>query len=1290
MRRQLSLVFLVLGLMAPPTGLFGAEGTPPSTSSSLGNFLFRHYQVRDGLIQEQVAHIFQDSRGYIWIGTFGGLSLYDGKSFTSFSKQDGIPAASVDYVSEDSGGRIWVATALGAAVMEHGKFRPVKFRSLQKDPAVFSICRGWGRTTLFGTREGLLVLDGEKETLIPLLAGPKKTVQALFPLTGGGVLAASREHLFLLRDGGKFQELPMPAPIKPEFIYGIGRGAAEGTFVLARDKDVILFGPGGKSEQVLLPLKDSFVINDAIQDSQGILWIATNKGLWSRRPGAGFQEVTLPGKGLDGSVFSLREDYEGSLWVGFGAGLAKLSARQIRFYATESGLLSSLVWGVAPFQDGTMVFTGDGLQFLKSGRLDPKPLARGMVVDACSLPDGRILFAGSSWVPGLQIREKDGSTHLLHDVPDLVKEPIGTICPLSSGDYLLLGGNHLYVGTPGRFRPVKGDFKSLGQSFLAAQQKDPDTVWVGGDNGIIVLKRAKGEWELSRQRYLEGKTIQCFLADGKTDILVGTLGTGILRYDGRGFSPFSCQTPQSDNIWALFRDRTGTLWAGTSRGAMFRKGWSNAFQPFNVLHGIPQDEISSPRSFWQGAGGELYIATTQGLLECLDPEGKVASVSPRLDITRLQVAGKDVPVGEGSFSLRHDQAFSVSFRVLSFINENGNRFQFYLEGSDGGWSPVTTDDHVSFPYLPTGTLRFRLRGYNSRGVATEYRHPIVLEVQPPFTRTIWFYLLLVLGVGGGAGMVVWMRLRHVRKERNLLRDTVAARTAELQASEEKYRSLVDGSLVAICILQDGRIVFANPTVTRLTGFAEDQILGQGPESFIYHEDLAMFREQMMLRDRGDRQPHEYEIRLVGVDGKARVAQVSSSMTLYQGRPAILVNAVDVTEKKRMQEQLIHYQKLDSIGTLAGGIAHDFNNILQGITGVTSLVRMQLPPDATVQGDLNMIEEAAAKAATLTRKLLGFARKGKYVVQVLDLHSVVESVMAFSRRTIPLDIRFETAFAGDPLYIQGDRGQIEQVFLNLFLNARDAMPDGGCIRVTTQRVSFGKDVDRGDHVVPRGPYVEVTVEDTGGGMPPEVLAKVFDPFFTTKPLGKGTGLGLATVYGIIKNHQGFIYFTSKVNEGSAARIYFPASSPPGSSAQEPATDRTAGLFMDVQGHGVLVVEDESINRQYLRKLLSRAGMTVFEAENGQHALKLFGARHSEIDLVLLDVNMPVLDGLETLRGIQEVNRRIPVIVLSGYEEGGKIQSMKDLGAANFIQKPIDSGRLLAMVSEILLRGEGQPE
>jgi two-component system cell cycle sensor histidine kinase/response regulator CckA len=1053
-----------------------------------------------------------------------------------------------------------------------------------------------------------------------------------------------------------------------------------GVVLLTRRDRLSVLHPDGETTDLLPDPSGRTVLWDAGLDRQGTLWVTSVNGLFVRFPGCGFIRLSSANGLLSDWMYHLCLDYEDNVWICSNAGVDKLADRTLSLFTTADGLAADTVWSIFPSGDDLLIGTEKGAQYLRSGKLDPAVILPGRnILDIHPLPSKALLVGTDRGL--YQCRGTRATSATTHT--ELEEQFIYRILPLPDGDFLLGTGEGLFHGRLPQAERIPLPEPVNRGSLHDILPRGPDTWWLATERGIYTLRREMGAWKVDPTVLLEEVEIQCFTTDKDKPLLVGTIGYGVFRWDGRGFAPLPMDLPhQSDNVWALRYDRDGVLWIGTSRGLVFLKD-GQVFD-FNAMHGLPSNEITSRSSLYFTDQGVCFFGTTAGLVR-YTPSVHSASIPPRLEITGLSVNQKRLPPGAPPPRLRHDDRLSIDFKCLSFINEDGNRYQFKLEGVDTGWSELTADDHVFYPYLPPGDIIFRLRAFNSQGVPSATSPTLRLTVVPPFTRTIWFYLLVCAGVLAVAGSFLGYKIRLDRREKIKLRTLVTEKTAELQTSEEKYRELVEGSLIGIAILQEGRLVFANPQILKIFKTTEAEILGQPVEKFVLADDLSLFRAHLTARARGDTAPREFEIRACTEDQAIKNILVHTNLTQYAGNPATLLNIIDVTEKKKLQEQIIHYQKLESIGTLAGGIAHDFNNILQGITGYSSLIRLQLPPDSPFHKDLGMIEEASGKAAILTKKLLGFAGKGKYVVTHLNIHEVIDSVIALSRRTIPLNVDFVCRYASRPLSVLGDRTQLEQVFLNLFLNSRDAIHGNGEIRIETSLHETSVDQDMGDHVLRQGAYVRIIVRDTGTGIPAEVLPRVFDPFFTTKTQGKGSGLGLATVYGIIKNHHGYIYIKSEPGRGTSLRILLPHSSgadtgpaPARASRPEPAPPVESGKT-------VLIVEDEDTNRRFMTTLLRRAGLRVLDAGNGQEAMEIFRAESDEISLVILDINMPVMPGQHVLEQLLARRPDLPILVLSGYQEDAIVQEMMRRGARDFVQKPVDASTLLAKVSSLVVGG-----
>ncbi|MEJ2640161.1 MAG: response regulator [Desulfosarcinaceae bacterium] len=401
-----------------------------------------------------------------------------------------------------------------------------------------------------------------------------------------------------------------------------------------------------------------------------------------------------------------------------------------------------------------------------------------------------------------------------------------------------------------------------------------------------------------------------------------------------------------------------------------------------------------------------------------------------------------------------------------------------------------------------------------------------------------------------------------------------------------------------------------------------------------------------------------------------------------GRLVRLQIATDITgnknleeKRKRTEQQLQQAQKLEAIGTLAGGIAHDFNNLMMGMMGNVNLVMYDLDPQHPHYKKLERVERQIESGTKLTRQLLGYARKGSYEIRPLDINALVrECAETFGRtcKQIRIHQHLEQKLWGS----RADWTQVEQVLFNLFINASDAMPDGGDLHLRTANCRHSEIT--GHPFRPRpGAYVAIKVTDTGVGMPPEIRERIFDPFFTTKEMGRGTGLGLASAFGIIKGHGGYIDVTSTPGEGTSFTIYLPA--------VDAGDTKTRSTRKVVLHHGegtILLVDDEDVVLSVGHQMLDKLGYTVLPARNGGDALQLFAQHRSALDLVILDMVMPDMNGGDVFDRLHEMQPEVPVLLASGYSLEGKAEEIMKRGCRGFIQKPFSITTLGETVSAIL--------
>lgn len=384
------------------------------------------------------------------------------------------------------------------------------------------------------------------------------------------------------------------------------------------------------------------------------------------------------------------------------------------------------------------------------------------------------------------------------------------------------------------------------------------------------------------------------------------------------------------------------------------------------------------------------------------------------------------------------------------------------------------------------------------------------------------------------------------------------------------------------------------------------------------------------------------------------------------------------DKKKLEEQLFQSQKMESIGRLAGGLAHDFNNILAGIMVYSELLKMKFGDSSTREGKAAyIIYDGAKRAANLTRQLLTFSRKGEHFTIPLNINTAIESAIKISEKIFEKEITIKENFEKDINLIKANENQLNQVFTNLIINAKDAIQKGGKLIFTTKNVYLSKDDIQFIPGITEGKYVKVTVMDTGSGMTPEVKSRIFEPFFTTKNSDKGTGLGLATVYAIIKRHSGHINVWSEPGKGTTFTIYLPVS-------KKKLVEKKEDMAI-VKGAGTILVIDDDVNfRNLAESLLEILGYKAIIAEDGVKALEIYKKKKDKIDMVILDMIMPKMDGAETFEKIKNIDPNIKVIISSGYSEGGKVKKMLSEGAFGYIQKPFAIYELSKIINETLKR------
>ena len=515
---------------------------------------------------------------------------------------------------------------------------------------------------------------------------------------------------------------------------------------------------------------------------------------------------------------------------------------------------------------------------------------------------------------------------------------------------------------------------------------------------------------------------------------------------------------------------------------------------------------------------------------------------------------------------------------------------------------------------------------------------------------------------------------NLAKERSEITDLVD----QLKQSESRFRNLFENVPMGICVMdEDGVITAGNDSIIKTIGYSKESLrfvsfgtLFSDPSESA--ELISRIRTEELIRN--------YETKFVRPDDTALMVELTLSAAKLKDQLLMIAIVENITKKRKLEAQLQHARKMEAVGTLAGGIAHDFNNILQAVKGYIAILLLDKTEDHRDRKNLEAVDSAADRAAQLVKQLLMFSRKLDTERRPLDIRTCIEQAAGILERTIPKMISIEFDLEEKPWTVRADAIQLEQVILNLGTNAADAMPSGGRIMIETANVMInGRNMPE-NIWMDTGAYVKLVITDTGQGIDKALVEHVFEPFFTTKEIGKGTGLGLASVYGIVKEHEGYITCTSEVGKGTSFMIFLPAD------PQQNDSEKMAASA-DISGTGwetVLVVDDEPAVLEVARQGLGGYGYKVLTASSGEEAMEVIAKLDPSVDLVLLDISMPGMGGYRCLQEIRKIDPDMKVVISSGYsfDEPGAKASPDSEKPDGFIQKPYNLEDLAVKVREVL--------
>jgi PAS domain S-box-containing protein len=1029
-----------------------------------------------------------------------------------------------------------------------------------------------------------------------------------------------------------------------------------------------------------------------LTDTHGVLWIGTiGDGIFRYKDGNLSGLARRDGLASD-RVMAITESADGSIWIGTEDGLTQLSEVKFPIISAAEGLAgeSSLSVAADP-RGGVWVGTGNGLSHIVDGRFTnygrgrrddfPSEWIRRVMVarngdiylmggrqDVSRLRQGKV---DKSWYPGAW------SQAIAEDAEGIVFTNRNKLTRLVNDEmapYRLADGSEPEFGWINRL--------------LVARD---GSLWIAANPGIAQIRNGQLKQWLPDT---PGDFHFFYLCEDDTGAMWAARNSGLVRIkDGRLSSVDHRHGLHSDVIYAIVPDLLGNFWMDSPEG-FFRVSQQDlnavadgkqsqlACVVYDGLHVIKSTEkVNSEYSGCRTTDGRIWLSSAKGVIQIDPAHLPVNSRPPPTRLLRVRVDGNEYPLDRESTLSAGVRNLEFEYSAIDYQAPERIRYRYRLEGYQEDWVEAGRRRSAYFTNLPAGNYRFQVQASNADGVWNREGASLRLVLPPALHEQWWFRGGLIAAVLGLIGATWMMRDRQRRHE-----------IADIRHREKLQMEMIESSPVPMLMLDNRhRVLYANATFTRVFGYAATELpdLGTwwrraciGPA---VEERVVGWEDRLRAAGAAGRPIEPIETTLAHRDRSERHVVITTSAVGER----TLVICSDLTERKRaederqrLEEQLRQGQKMESIGRLAGGIAHDFNNLLTVILGNITLLELEsgLPKD--VADSTREIKEAAKRAAHLTSQLLAFSRKQPIQVTGIDLNQVVNEMTTMLRRIVGEDIRMEMQLARGTVPTRADASKIEQMVLNMVLNARDAMPRGGQLVLSTSLVDVLADEVPAGHNARPGCFACLTVSDTGCGIPPEVMPRIFEPFFTTKEVGKGTGLGLATVFGIVEQHQGWIEPHSVVDRGTTFRIYLPAA---------PALQEVAGPIAKAErpavrprgpGRCILLVEDDAGVRDYARRTLLSQGHRVLEAASGRLALPVWAKHRDEIDILFTDVVMPDdLNGLELAQRLRDEKPVLHVIYASGYSAevaGGDFTGRQGL---DFIAKPYLPSELTAVIERI---------
>jgi PAS domain S-box-containing protein len=1309
------LAAIVLASLSPPAAAFG-EATLPSLDPQQPFSSYQHdvWGRGQGLPQNTVSAIARTPEGYLWLATPDGLARFDGVRFTVFDKSTTPEMTNNDVTAlvTDRRGRLWIGTAGGGLLQyEAGKFShyttgdglsgTVTCLFEAPDGTLWIGTGGGGISRLSNGRfSTLTTADGLVSNDITALAGDSTGV--IWIGTRKGLVQMTHERLTPYALRGTRTSEDVRALV----------AAADGTLWIGTTRGLAKLRDGRVTDYQADNLGRDFIAS-LLQDRAGTLWVGTRgRGLVRVSEHHVSRMRVAAGRGED-DVVALYEDSHGALWMGSTTGgLNRLARSTLGTYGKAEGLSHDTAQPIVSDRGGTVwVGTdGGGVNRFKDGRWSAYTTRDGLSSNQIlSLYPAR---DGSLWIgtrSGLD-RLHDGTVTAYGARVGVAGTPVVALHETRSGE--------LWIGSPtGLIQFTEDSVRTfttrdgLSSNHASVMYEDSQgTLWVGTEGGGLSRRQGDRFVSYSSKDGFPADIVWAIHEDAQGSLWFGTNGNGLIRLTAGRFTSYTTRNGLfNDTVFQILEDARGNLWMCSPRGISYvRKSDIQALDAgrldqvtamsYGTTDGMRSAECNGgvQPAGWKTTDDRLWFPTIKGVV-VVDSLRAVDTSPRRVLIEGVVIDGELRDPRARASANPGARDFRFRYTALDSPVPGRTRFRYRLEGFDTKWVYAGTRRTARYMNIPPGEYRFRVEAAGEPEEWSAAPASFALTVSPHFYHTYWFYALCACGALTVGGMFYAVRVSALKSRHQEILTLADARARALdensrllervEQQRRRFEHLLE-TVPGIVWETYGRPDDAQQRIAYVSAHVE-AMLGYSVQEWLDTPNFWLTIVHSDDRQRAGRTAAVHleagsgvqQFRWVAKDG--RVIQVEARASTIHDAAGVPIGmrgvTMDISERQHLEEQFRQAQKMEAVGRLAGGVAHDFNNLLTVIIGNSELLSDAVDSTRPLAAEaLGEIRTAADRASGLTRQLLAFSRRQVLEPTILDLGDLIAKTNGLLRRLIGEDIELSTRMGHGVWQVLADRGQIEQVVMNLAVNARDAMPTGGKLTLEIERMQVDAAYAGRHGEIAPGRYVMLAVTDTGHGMDAETQARIFEPFFTTKVLGKGTGLGLSTVYGIVKQSGGHIWVYSEPGRGTTFKVFLPQVEGTPSAIEAPV----GGGALPRGTETVLLVEDEPGVRALASKILVRSGYTVLEASDGEEALHLAAQFGGSIDLIVTDCVMPGPSGPVLADRLKATRPAAKVLFMSGYTDHEATRLGLVRAGAMFLQKPFTPDGLAALARRAL--------